>query len=139
MQPTSEVEESAEGLSVTREVLVDGKPMLNGHKLHVGDRVTVRIIIKAEDNYDFVQVTDKRAACMEPVKQQSGYHQGAYCTPRDNSTNYYFDLLSKGKHVIETEYYIDRPGTYETGICTVECAYAPEFRATTHSQTLIVK
>jgi hypothetical protein len=73
------------------------------------------------------------------VKQLSGYHSGSYCTPRDNTTNYYFDCFSKGKHVIESEYYIDRPGTYETGSCTVMCAYAPEFRATTKSQTIIVK
>ena len=73
---------------------------------------------------------------MEPLRQLSGYRNGYYCTPRDNVTNYYFDRLPKGKRVIETEYYIDRPGVYQTGTCTVWCAYAPEFRGTTHSQTL---
>ena len=48
----------------------------------------------------------------------------------------YFDMFRKGEHVIETEYYIDRAGIYETGTCTVGCAYAPEFRATTKSNTL---
>ena len=76
---------------------------------------------------------------MEPVRQLSGYHSGSYCAPKDNATNYYFDCLSKGRHVIENEYYIDRPGTYETGTCSVECAYAPEFRAVTKSQTITVK
>jgi hypothetical protein len=47
-------------------------------------------------------------------------------------------MLRKGKHVIETEYYIDREGIYETGTCVVQCAYAPAFRATTHSETLKV-
>jgi hypothetical protein len=85
-----------------------------------------------------VEVIDRRAACMEPVVQLSGYRDGAYCTPKDNATHYFFDLLTKGKHVIETEYYIDRTGLYETGTCTAQCAYAPEFRATTHSLTLSV-
>ena len=62
-----------------------------------------------------------------------------YCSPKDYTTNYYFDMLSKGKHVIESEYYIDRAGTYETGTCTVECAYSPEFRATTKSTTIHVE
>ena len=75
----------------------------------------------------------------KPVRQLSGWHSGSYCAPHDCSTNYYFDCLSKGKHVIENVYYIDRTGTYETGTCTVECAYAPEFRAITHSQTLNIK
>ena len=48
-------------------------------------------------------------------------------------------MMPKGKHIIETEYNIDRPGTYETGTCTVQCAYAPEFRATTKSQTLKIE
>ena len=57
----------------------------------------------------------------------------------NGSTNYYFDRMAKGKHVVETEYYIDRTGTYETGLCTVGCAYAPEFRGTAKSMTIKVK
>ena len=95
--------------------------------LAVGSRVKVRITITAERDFDFVQVVDKRAACLEPVGQLSGYRWGYYCTPRDYTTNYYFNQLSKGKHVIETEYYIDRAGTYQSGSCTVQCAYAPEY------------
>ena len=73
---------------------------------------------------------------MEPVNQLSGYRDGAYCSTKDNATCYYFDRLSKGRHVIETEYYIDRAGSYETGTCTVGCAYAPEYRATVKSERL---
>ena len=140
-QPTKNIADQSSGLKVTREILMDedGKWSKMNGPLAVGNRVVVRITIEADRDYDFVQVVDKRAACLEPVKQLSGYHNGSYCTPRDYSTNYYFDILSKGKHVIETEYYIDRPGTYETGSCTVQCAYAPEFHGTTKSQTLNVK
>ena len=42
-------------------------------------------------------------------------------------TNYYFDRLAKGKHVVETEYYVDRSGSYTSGICTAQCAYSPEY------------
>jgi len=47
-------------------------------------------------------------------------------------------VLPKGRHIIETEYYLDREGTYETGTCTVQCAYSPEFRGTTKSLTITV-
>ena len=130
VQPTRNIADSGSGLTVKRELIGEGRK--------VGDRIKIRITITADRDYDFVQVLDKRAACLEPVRQLSGYHNGSYCTPRDYSTNYYFDCLSKGEHVIENEYYIDRPGIYETGTCTVECAYAPEFRATTHSQILTI-
>jgi len=132
-QPAKNIKDSGNGLTVKRELI------LPQGTLKVGDRIKVRITIEADRDYDFVQLIDRRAACMEPVKQLSGYHSGSYCTPRDNTTNYYFDCFSKGKHVIENEYYLDRPGTYETGSCTVMCAYAPEFRGTTKSQTIIVK
>ena len=120
-----------------RELLTaDGK---TPESLKVGDRVKMRITIEADRDYDFVQVIDKRAACLEPVRQLSGYRNGAYVTPKDNTTNYYYDMMRKGTHVIETEYNIDRTGTYETGTCTVQCAYAPEFRGTTKSKTLNIK
>ncbi len=138
MQNTSDIRDQASGVSVRRELLTeDGKPLTTAK---VGDRVKVRLTIQSERDLDFVQLQDKRAACMEPINQLSGYdwRGGYYSTPRDNVTNYYFDQLPKGKHVVETEYYIDRAGQYETGTCTVQCAYASEYRGTTHSQTLKV-
>ena len=113
----------------------------NLNNLTVGDRIIVRITIEADRDYDFVQLQDKRAACLEPVMQLSGYNWrgGYYCTPKDQATSYFFDVLSKGRHIIETEYYIDREGTYETGTCTVQCAYSPEFRGTTKSITINVQ
>ena len=134
-QKTSEVEQSNSGITVKREVIA-AKPQST---LMVGDRVKIRITIECSRDLDFVQVSDRRAACMEPVKQLSGYQQGAYVSPKDCATNYYYYGLSKGKHQIETEYYIDRAGKYESGTCTVQCAYAPEYRATAPSIVLKVK
>ena len=131
LQKTADIEASQSGISVKREVIA-AKPQ---SALAVGERIKVRITIETSRDLDFVQVVDRRAACMEPVNQLSGYRNGAYCSPKDNATHYFFGGLAKGKHVIETEYYIDRAGTYETGTCTVGCAYAPEYRATAPSMT----
>ena len=140
-QQTREIENSSSGIKVIREILsADNSSIIHlPSSIKVGDRVKVRLTIISDRDLDFVQVVDKRAACMEPVNQLSGYRNGVYISPRDNSTNYYFDIFRKGRWVVETDYYIDRPGTYETGTCTVQCAYAPEFRGTTHSMTLKVK
>jgi uncharacterized protein YfaS (alpha-2-macroglobulin family) len=132
LQASTDITDSQSGITVKRE-------LLTADSLTVGQRIRVRITIETSRDLDFVQVVDRRAACMEHVNQLSGYHNGAYCSPKDHATHYFFRGLAKGKHVIETEYYIDRAGTYQTGTCTVGCAYAPEFRATTASQTLIVK
>lgn len=140
VQPTADVSDVAEGMSVVREVLKNGKRIAtDGETLAVGDRITVRIVINADRDYDFVQLADRRAACLEPLGQLSGYRGDCYCEPKDNATNYYFDRLSKGKHVVETEYYVDRAGTYQTGTCTVQCAYSPEFGARTKAVALSVE
>ena len=137
-QKTSDIESSQSGITVKREL----KPLTEGLspcEFNVGDRVKVRITIDCTRDLDFVQVCDRRAACMEPVRQLSGYQNGAYVSPKDYATNYFYYGLSKGRHVIETEYYIDRAGQYETGTCTVQCAYAPEYRAAAPSIVLKVK
>ena len=142
-QAAKNVAAAGSGLTIKREILSVSRAQCFDKLSHpvfaVGDRVKVRLTITADRDYDFVQVIDKRAACLEPVHQLSGYHHGGYVTPRDNTTNYYYDLLSKGTHVIETEYYVDRAGTYETGTCVVECAYAPEFRGITPSTMITVE
>ena len=137
LQNTSDIEASQSGIKVTREILTSHPSPLT--TLKVGQRIKVRITIETSRDLDFIQVVDRRAACMEPVNQLSGYRNGAYCSPKDNATHYFYRGLAKGKHVIETEYYIDRAGNYETGICTVGCAYAPEFRATAPSVELRIE
>ena len=131
-QPVADIDASASGITVKREILA-------ASTLKVGDRVKVRITIETTRDLDFVQVVDRRAACMEPVSQLTGYRNGAYTSPKDCATHYFFGQLAKGRHQIETEYYIDREGIYQTGTCTVGCAYAPEYRATAPSMTLHIQ
>ena len=133
-QKTSNVKSAASGLSVNREIIPEHQGALK-----VGDKIKVRITIQAERDFDFVQLQDKRAACMEPTEQLSGYRWGYYCAPQDNVTNYYFDKLSKGTHVIETSYYLDRIGDYTTGLCTIQCAYSPEYGGREMAKSLSVK
>lgn len=136
-QPSTEIANASAGLTIKREVLgKDGKPAT---ALKVGDKISIRLTIKADRDYDFVQVIDKRAACLEPVNQLSGYNWGYYIAPKDYTTNYYFDGMAKGTHVVEAEYFVDREGSYQTGTCIVQCAYASEFTGRTGATILKVK
>ncbi len=132
IQTTTNVAAAGTNLKVKREIITKGN-------VKVGDRIKVRLTITADRDYDFVQLQDKRAACLEPVSQLSGYRWGYYIAPKDNATNYYFDILAKGEHVVETEYYVDREGEYTSGICTVQCAYAPEYSGRDAAFKIVVK
>ena len=137
-QTSTDISDASSGLKIKREVLVDSVLLKRGKSLKVGDKVRIRLTIIADRDYDFVQVVDKRAACLEPVSQLSGYRWGYYIAPKDYTTNYYFDQMAKGKHVVETEYYIDRAGVYQTGTCTAQCAYAPEYSGHTGAEVIQV-
>lgn len=130
-QPISEIANAESGIKVTRKVT---------SKAQVGDKVKVVLTIVADRDYDFVKVIDRRAACLEPVNQLSGYQcgMGCYVAPHDDATNFYFDRLSKGKHVVEIEYYVDRKGDYQSGTCIAECTYSPEFGGRTETYELKV-
>lgn len=137
-QPISEIGSMESGIKVRR-VIVPAESESKGNA-QVGEKVKVTLLITADRDYDFVQITDKRAACLEPVNQLSGYQWsiGCYVSPRDHATNFYFDRLSKGKHIVEMEYYVDRKGDYQSGTCTAECTYSPEFGGRTESYELKV-
>lgn len=137
-QPISEIGSMESGIKVRR-VIVPAESESKGNA-QVGEKVKITLIITADRDYDFVQITDKRAACLEPVNQLSGYQWGigCYVSPRDHATNFYFDRLSKGKHIVEMEYYVDRKGDYQSGTCIAECTYSPEFSGRTETYELKV-
>ena len=139
-QPLSEIASLESGIKVRR-VIVPAESQGRGKaQAKVGEKVKVTLIITADRDYDFVKIVDKRAACLEPVNQLSGYQWGMECyvSPKDNTTNFYFDRLSKGKHFVEMEYYVDRKGDYQSGSCTAECTYSPEFGGRTEAYKMTV-
>lgn len=139
-QPVSEIGSMESGIKIRRVIVPAESEGKGKAQAKVGEKVKVTLLITADRDYDFVQITDKRAACLEPVNQKSGYQWGigCYVSPRDHATNFYFDRLSKGMHIVEMEYYVDRKGDYQSGTCTAECTYCPEFGGRTEAYELRV-
>ena len=139
-QPISEIASAESGIKVRRVIVPAESEGKGKAQAKVGEKVKVTLIITADRDYDFVKIVDKRAACLEPVNQLSGYQWGMECyvSPKDNTTNFYFDRLSKGKHFVEMEYYVDRKGDYQSGSCTAECTYSPEFGGRTEAYKMTV-
>lgn len=114
------------------------QPITDQNELKIGDIVTARLVIKLNRKMDFVQLKEQRGACFEPITQLSGYRYeagtGYYEEIKDASTNFFFDSLQKGTYVLEINYRVSRAGSYEAGLSTLQCAYAPEFA--THSESM---
>ena len=137
------VQAQGNGLQVTRTLYKDGKPLVEGTSLQVGDRLRVRLTVTADRDMDFIQVTDGRAACMEPADALSGYRwtdgMGYYQETKDASTSFYLDKMRKGTHVLEYEVYVTSSGRYVQGIATARSVYAPEFGGHGGGGKLVVK
>lgn len=131
------------GLQVSREYIYKGKALSAKEKLQVGDKLTVRLTLRADRDMDFVCLKDERAACMEPVRQISGYEWsdglGRYRVSGDAATTFFMDHLRKGTYVIEYEVHVDRSGVYQAGTSEIQSVYAPEFGSHTERYTLYIE
>lgn len=98
----------------------------------VGDRITEEVLIDATRDYEYLVLSIPRSAATEPVQKFSGYGWqgvGYYMQVRDDRTDYFIPSLPHGKYIIRTEFSVERDGSYSTGIPTIKCCYAEEFRA----------
>ncbi len=119
------------------------QPITAATELAVGDKVVSRLTIRLDRPMDFIQLKDQRAACLEPVGTLSGYRWnngfGYYVDIKDASTNFFFDGLGKGGYVLEYSCRVSRAGMYETGLATIQSAYAPEYVSHSASMKVTVK
>ena len=143
LESMDQIGEQGNGLSVSRQLYKGDEALNESAPLKVGDRITVRLTVKADRDMDFVQIKDDRAACMEPLQAVSGFRWGNglgyYQATKDASTQFFIDQMRKGTYVIEYQVYVNRTGEYQTGIATVQSAYAPEFGGHTGGYRVMVE
>jgi hypothetical protein len=117
------------------------EPIDDLHKLSVGDKVIVRIVLSTDRAMEFVHLKDMRASCFEPVNVLSGYQYqdglGYYQSTKDASMNFFMDYLPKGTYVLEYPLWVSHRGNFSNGISTVQSMYAPEFSS--HSEGVRVE
>lgn len=142
LSPVADVRAQSTGLSIEKQCFVERKtafgrselyPLEKEGGLRVGDKLVIRLVLCLDRAMDYVQLKDSRAACLEPTATLSGYRWmggfGYYAETKDASTRFFFDHLSKGTYVLEYSCRVSQVGTYQSGLATVQCAYAPEMAA----------
>lgn len=143
LESMDQIGEQGNGLSVSRQLYKGDEALNESVPLKVGDKITVRLTVKADRDMDFVQIKDDRAACMEPLQAVSGFRWGNglgyYQATKDASTQFFIDQMRKGTYVIEYQVYVNRTREYQAGIATVQSAYAPEFGGHTGGYRVMVE
>jgi uncharacterized protein YfaS (alpha-2-macroglobulin family) len=138
-------------LSVAKELYLKTST-INGNELHkitsknklkTGDLVTVRLIISAKEDMEFVHLKDMRASCFEPVNVLSEYQYkdqlGYYMSTKDAATHFFFDQINKGTYILEYDIRVNNSGEFSNGITSIQSMYAPEFASHTKGIRLRVE
>ncbi|MHA6697449.1 alpha-2-macroglobulin family protein [Chryseobacterium sp. A321] len=111
--------------------------------LKIGDRVKVRIVVNFDRPMEYLHLRDQRAAGLEPSDTLSSYVYsgglGYYKAVRDASVDFYFERVSKGKHVLEYELRANASGSFSAGHASIQNYYAPQMSAHTKGERLEVK
>lgn len=119
------------------------RPLRDGDRLKIGDKILVRIEIRTDRDLEYVHLQDMRAAGLEPISTLSGYKfragLGYYESIRDAATSFFFDYLPRGTHVFEYQLIASQKGNFSNGISSIQCLYAPEFASHTQGIRLAVE
>ena len=105
-----------------------------------GDRIRVTLTVVTDRDLDYVMLTDRLGAFMQPAEQLTSYelNDGVWLLreTRRAATNFFITSLPKGKYVISYDVTADRDGEYSTGIATAQSQYYPLITA--HSAGAVV-
>ena len=125
----------------------DAGPVLTAvddtHLPKTGDLLKVVVYLKADRDFEYLQLKDMRPAGTEPVDALSAYkyQDGLYYyqVTKDVATNFFMSYLNKGNYVFEYQLRVAQPGNFSTGITSVQCMYAPEFNARSQGSRMAIK
>ncbi|MDP2174733.1 MAG: alpha-2-macroglobulin family protein [Bacteroidota bacterium] len=143
------IQSAARGLSINKKIfkLVNtdkGQTRLEVNEqntLKVGDLIEIVLLVSSDRNLEFVHIKDGRASGTEPQDVMSVYKWqnglGYYQSTRDASSNFFIDNMNKGTYQLSYILKVEQAGTFNSGIATVQCMYAPEFVA--NSKALLLK
>lgn len=128
----SDIEKPADGLKVIRTYLKDGKPV---DKIHVGDILTVQIVVESPQDMNYVMVEDSLASgfdvindrLKEPENEWEWYgYWGDPVDIRDEKVIMFRDYLSAGRNEFSYRVRVARDGVYSAPAARAEPMYNPQ-------------
>lgn len=122
--------------------LSDNSLITEKDTLKRGERIVARYAVTNDQARSFVHMNVSHAACLIPESETSGYRWNAsgswYREIKTGSTQYFFQDLSRGEHVIEERFYVTQSGVFHQGSIRVQSLFAPRYRGFAPGKTLVV-
>ncbi|MBQ3656648.1 MAG: hypothetical protein II956_07380 [Bacteroidales bacterium] len=146
------VRATANGLTLTKEIYKITKDALGQDvatlvtpetPLKQGDKLKARFVITTDRDLEYVFLKDVHSSAFEPLNKLSGgrYQDGLYYyeSTKDACEEFFIEFMQRGTYVFEYPLVAVHKGVLTNGIATIECMYAPEFRANSTSQKVKVE
>lgn len=130
-------------VSISKLVAVTrGTELYSADTLSPGDRIVSTLTVKVTDELDYITIIDRRAACLEPSEQLSGYYSqdglSCYREVTDTETRYYITTARPGTYRLSTTSRVTLPGRFSAGAATLQSEINPGIAANSSTSTFIV-
>lgn len=130
-------------ISIAKRInVVRGTGVVEADTLKVGDRIRVQLIFTVTDALDYVTVIDRNAACLEPVKQLSGYRyqdgMWFYRETTDIENRMFITHLPVGTYIVDYEMYVMAEGAFSSGVATLQSQINPAIDANSSARRITV-
>jgi alpha-2-macroglobulin len=141
LEPTKRVENRG-GRSVTvrdfhRRLLSEGAPV------EAGQEIEVELLVKADNNYEYVMVEDRKASGFEPLALRSGrQYANGLCSNmelRDEKVVFFITWLQQGQHRVTYRVRAETPGLLSAMPARGVAMYAPRLSGTSSSWRVSVR
>ena len=144
--PFEQIQAAGNGFRLERRFYRNGREILPGETVKVGDKVEVKYHIWNGENRSFVRLTASREASLSPVQQLSGPVGGGFLRPlragrgwgftpygyrqvKASATEFYFDSYPEEDTVLSEEFFVTQAGRFVAPVAVIESLYAPHYRA----------
>ncbi len=125
--PFEKIRASGNGMTITAIPATTVIP--SEAKESIGDRMKLSYTITNEENRSFVKVTIPFGAGLIPVNQLSGYRWNCYRNVLADRIELWYEVYPEEKTTVTEEFYVTRAGSFQAPVATIECEYAPHYRA----------
>lgn len=95
----------------------------------IGDKIKLSYTISNDENRSFVKVTIPFGAGLIPVNQLSGYRWNCYRNVLADRIEVWYEVYPEEKTTVTEEFFVTRAGAFQAPVATIECEYAPHYRA----------
>jgi uncharacterized protein YfaS (alpha-2-macroglobulin family) len=129
--------------SLGGQILLREELLPSGSRVESGDRIRVRLKLKAHRDLEYLEIHDPRPAGCEPVEQLSGWMYAESLSGRrevrDEENTFFISVIREGEHELSYDLRAETPGVFRTPPALVGGMYLPDVNGSSRAFALEIE